>query len=434
MVYVLHKNGQPLMPTDRHGKVKHLLRSGKAKVVNRCPFTIKLTYESTSHIQPVSLGIDAGSKHIGVSATIENKVLYEADVTLRNDISDLLSSRRQLRRSRRNRKTRYRKPRFNNRVHSKNNGWLAPSIQHKVDTHLAVIERAHKMLPVSSIAVEVASFDTQLLKAQLNGTTVPEGADYQKGELLDWNLREYIFFRDNYTCQWCKGKSKSKILHTHHWNYWNGDHSNKPDSLITLCDVCNDSKNHKKDSGFLWGWTPRVTHSFSDATFMGIMRWSLYNRLKATYPKVKLTYGYITKYTRINVGLHKEHYIDARCISGNPQAVSDGTVYFQKKVRCHNRQIHKLTIGKCGIRKKNQAPYMVKGFRLFDKVEYGGTECFIFGRRSSGSFDIRLLDGTKINAGVSSKKLRLLETRKPYLTERRRCSSPYLKKGVSAAI
>ena len=134
MVYVLNKDGQPLMPTNRHGKVRHLLQDGKAKIINRCPFTIQLLYSSTNYTQPIILGVDAGSKHIGLSATTESKELYASDVELRNDIVNLLSTRRQNRRGRRNRKTRYRKPRFLNRVSSKKQGWLAPSIRQKIDT------------------------------------------------------------------------------------------------------------------------------------------------------------------------------------------------------------------------------------------------------------------------------------------------------------
>ncbi len=153
---------------------------------------------------------------------------------------------------------------------------------------------------------------------------------------------------------------------------------------------------------------------------MPTMRWEFYNRLKALYgDMVHMTFGYITKYTRINYSLPKEHYIDARCISGNPDAVSNGEVFYQKKVRCHNRQIHKFSIQKGGTRKNNQAPYKVKGFRLFDKVKFKGIECFIFSRRTSGSFDIRTLDGIRLSAGVSYKKLSFLEPRKSYLTERR---------------
>ena len=335
----------------------------------------------------------------------------------------MLLTRRQNRRTRRNRKTRYRQPRFNNRTHSKHKGWLAPSIENKINSHLVVVNRVCKMLPITNIIVEVAQFDTQLLKAIDNNLPIPQGTDYQQGELLGFaNLREFCFFRDNYTCMWCKGKSKNKILHMHHWNFWNGDHSNKPSSVITLCDTCNDSKNHKKDTGFLWGWTPKITKSYKDSAFMGVMRWTFYNRLKEMHPmvNVKMTYGYITKNTRIKYNLPKEHYIDARCISGNPNAKSiDNVVYYQKKVRCHNRQIHKNTILKGGYRKSNQAPKYVFGYQLFDKVLYNNKECFIFGRRSSGSFDIRLLDGTKISAGISYKKLKLLEKRKSYLIERR---------------
>ena len=150
------------------------------------------------------------------------------------------------------------------------------------------------------------------------------------------------------------------------------------------------------------------------------MRWSFYNRLKTLYPNVRLTYGYITKNTRIRNDLPKNHYIDARCISGNPLAVSDGIVYYQKKVRCHNRQIHKNTILKGGIRKRNQAPYEVMGFRLYDKVKWKDQKCFIFGRRSTGRMDLRLLDGTKLNASVGFKNIRILEMRSNYLIEQRK--------------
>ena len=128
MVYVLNVEGRPLMPTGRHGHVRRMLRDGKARVVRRCPFTIQLMCEGTSYTQPVHLGIDAGSKRIGVSAATEKEVLYEAEVELRNDIKELLSSRREARRARRNRKTRYRKPRFLNRTKAKRKGWLAPSL------------------------------------------------------------------------------------------------------------------------------------------------------------------------------------------------------------------------------------------------------------------------------------------------------------------
>lgn len=163
---------------------------------------------------------------------------------------------------------------------------------------------------------------------------------------------------------------------------------------------------------------------FRDAAFMGIMRWAFYDRLKELYNllgvEVINTYGYITKNTRITYDLPKEHYVDARCISGNPAAKPMDYYYLQKKVRCHNRQIHKCKINKGGTRKRNQAAYEVKGFRLYDQVLWKGQKCFIFARRSTGRMDLRLLDGTHVNASVGYKNLKLLSMRKNYLIEQRK--------------
>ena len=153
--------------------------------------------------------------------------------------------------------------------------------------------------------------------------------------------------------------------------------------------------------------------------FMGIMRWAFYNRLKEICPYVEMTYGYITKSRRIAKGLPKAHQIDAYCIAGNLNAKPLGYYYYQKKVRCHNRQIHKANFLKGGRKKLNQAPYNVLGFRLFDKVRLGKEECFIFGRRMRGYFKVCKLDGTVVHTDISYKKLKLIEPRKRYLTERR---------------
>lgn len=416
LVYVLNKDGQPLMPTGRCGKVRRLLKQKKAKVIKRCPFTIQLLYETGSAVQEINLGVDAGSKHIGISATTDKKVLYEADIALRNDIVGLLSARREIRRARRNRKTRYRKARFDNRVHAKKKGWLAPSVEARIETHFKAVEDVHKILPVSKVIVEVAAFDLQELKADMEGLKRPQGTEYQQGEQMGfWNAREYVLFRDGHMCKCCKGRSRDNILNVHHIKSrrTGGD---APNNLVTLCEACH--KGYHKGTVKLPDSIRRGA-SFRDAAFMGVMRWAFYNRLKEVYPDVSRTYGYITKNVRIRNNLPKEHCIDARCISRNPGAASDGTVYYQKKVRCHNRQIHKMTIGKGGYRKRNQAAYEVKGFRLFDKVLYNGQECFVFGRRESGYFSLRRLDGTKIHQSAKAKDLILLEKRKRYITERR---------------
>ena len=416
-VYVQNKYGQPLMPTERCGKVRRLLKTGKAKVVKRCPFTIRLLYDTGSMVQKVDLGIDAGSKTIGLSACTENREVYAAEIMLRTDVTEKLSERREYRRSRRNRKTRYRSARIDNRVRSKHKGWLAPSIEVKIANHLKVVLDVMEILPVDHITVETASFDLQKLKAELSGLAAPKGAEYQQGEQLGfWNVREYVLYRDGHICQCCKGKSKDKRLNVHHIEsrMSGGD---APSNLITLCETCH--KGYHEGKVKLPGSIKRGA-SMRDASFMGIMRWTLFQKLKETYPgKVSMTYGYLTKNTRIRCGLEKTHAVDARCICGHPEAEPLGYWYFQKKVRCHNRQLHKANILKGGIRKSNQAAKEVYGYRLFDRVLFGGQECFVFGRRTSGYFDLRKLDGTKVHPVASYKKLKLLEHSGSTLTERR---------------
>jgi len=405
MVYVINRDGKALMPTERYGKVRRLLRDGLAVAVRRTPFTIRLLYDTACFVQDVTLGIDAGTAHVGLSATTDTKELFSSEVTLRTDIVKLLSARREARRTRRSRKTRYRKPRFDNRRRPKD--WLAPSVEQKVQSHLQLIQKVNAILPISKTVIEVAQFDTQLLKNQ-----DIQGTEYQQGSQLGfWNTREYVLFRDNHQCQCCHGKSKDPVLNVHHIESrkTGGD---SPDNLITLCETCHKAYHRGKLELHL----KRSSEPLRDAALMGIMRWELNNRARLLWNNVQLTYGYITKNTRIAGGLEKSHCVDARCISGHPLAVPSPEYVLARQRRRHNRQIHKANQLSGGRRKFNQAPYLVKGFRLFDKVLYNGTECFIFGRRSSGSFDIRLIYGTKVNASVSCKKLTLVEVSKSFLT------------------
>lgn len=405
LVYVLNNQGKPLMPC-KPSKARKLLKQKKAKVIRKEPFTIQLLYGSSGYKQDINLGVDCGSKMIGISVTTKNQELFLAELELRNDITNLLSTRRQNRRTRRNR-LRYRKARFNNRVKSKHKGWLAPSIENKIDTHIKIINNLHKILPITNIIVETAQFDIQKIK-----NPDIQGEEYQQGDQLGfWNIREYVLFRDHHKC--CVKGCKETILNVHHIESRKVG-GNAPNNLITICE-----KHHKQYHNGKIKLNVKRGKSFKDATFMGIMRWTLYNRLKVIYPNVKMTYGYITKNTRITNNLPKEHRIDARCISGNPLSKPLGCWYYIKQVRKHNRQIHKVNILKGGKKKLNQAPYEVKGFRLFDKIKYDGKIGFIFGRRSNGYFDIRTLDGKSIHKSASCKKLELINIRKSLLIERR---------------
>ena len=427
MVYVLNNLGQPLMPTSDYRKVRLLLKENKAIVVKRTPFTIRLTIRTKNYKQPIVLGIDAGSKTIGCSAATENKELFAAEIKPRNDVVDLISTRREFRRSRRNRTTRCRAPRFNNRIKSKHKGWLAPSVEVKIQEHITSIKRICKLLPITKVVVETAEFDLQLLKALETATTIPIGTVYSLGPMLGhYNVRQYVLFRDNYKCQHCGCHGKGVKLHVHHIESRKigGD---APDNLITLCEDC-----HKKLHKGLIKVTKalkRKTKSTRDAAFMGIMRKTLMQRLRSELTiQVEETKGYITKYTRVEVlKLAKSHINDALAIAvglkGHGMLTGPINIkrvdksYLIKPVRHHNRQIHKATILKHGVRKKNQAATYVKGFRLFDKVLYNNQECFIWGRRSSGSLLLKDLSNKTIKDGVSYKKLKLLERNSSYLIQ-----------------
>ena len=408
MVYVLNKYGKPLMPTARYGRVRRLLRKGLAVVVDYRPFIIQLTYDTPDGVQEVSLGVDAGTKHVGLSATTKKKVLFEAELLLRSDIVEKLSTRKEFRRARRYRKTRYRKSRFLNRNRAKKPGWLAPSVRQKVDCHIHWISKICKFLPIRKITVETAQFDTQLLKAQEQGLPLPKGTDYQKGEQLGFrNVREYVLFRDGHKCQCCKGKTKDNKLHVHHIESRKTG-GNAPNNLITLCSKCH-AKYHRGEIKL--PKNARRGTSLRDAAVMGIMRKTVFVQLEELFGDAVPffeTYGYITKHTRVKAGLPKDHAIDARCISGNPCAETGGHYWIIRKMRVNNRQLHRATILRGGIRKNNQAPREVHGYRLMDSVVYADRPCFVNGRRQSGYFSLSDISGKVLAGSVSYKHLNLI--------------------------
>lgn len=225
---------------------------------------------------------------------------------------------------------------------------------------------------------------------------------YQEGDQLGfWNTREYVLARDGHKCQYCKGKSKSKILNVHHITSrkTGGD---SPSNLITLCEICH--KEYHKGNIDL---KIRRGKSLRDAAVMGIMKWRLYEELKSRYDRVFMTFGYVTKYNRIKYGIEKSHTSDAFVISMNINAKRIERQYLKRLIRRHNRQIHKMKILKGGKKKNNQAPFEVFGFRLFDKVLYNNKIFFVYGRRKSGSFNIRDFNGEN-SKDVSRKKFKLI--------------------------
>lgn len=402
LVFVLNRHGKPLMPC-KAGKARLLLKGGKAKVIKRTPFTIQLLQGSTGYKQQIALGVDSGYTHIGLSAITEKKEVYCAEVELRKDMVKLNSERSMYRRSRRYRKTRYRQARFDNR--KKPEGWLAPSIQHKLDSHIRIINNVKTILPITETVIEVAAFDIQKIK-----NPDIEGKGYQEGNPLGfWNVREYILHRDNHTCQGCKGKSKDKILNVHHIEsrQTGGD---RPDNLITLCETCH-QKHHKGKLKL----TVKKAKGFKAETFMSIVRWKLVNVLRDLGENIKHSYGYITKNNRIANGIDKAHTSDAFVIAGGTKQERLGYNYYIKQVRKNNRKLFK------GDRShiKNTAPRYLFNFQRFDKVIWKTIECFIYGRRATGYFELRTLNNIKLSNSIQYKELKLIERAKTLLIELR---------------
>jgi len=365
------------MPTTP-SKARKLLREGNAKVLTVKPFTIQLLITTGEAKQDITLGIDSGYLNIGFSATTEKKELISGEVKLLQGMSDRITEKVQYRRIRRQR-LRYRKARWQNR--KINNGWLAPSIQHKLDSHIRFIEKLKRILPISKIIVEVANFDIQKIK-----NPEIQGEEYQQGEQMGfWNLREYILHRDNHKCQNpnCKNKDSQQILEIHHIKYQSNGGTDTPRNLITLCTKCHTTTNHKEGK-FLYDWQfnkPKI-RGFKDATFMSIVRWKLVNFIQCLH-----TYGYITKNTRIGLKLEKTHYNDAFCIAEGKEQTRVEPIMFEQ-VRRNNRSLEKFY----------DAKYI--DIRTGEKVSASELNC---GRRTRNknktSENLKMFRGQKISDG-----------------------------------
>ena len=379
-------------------KARHLLKQHCARRVRNTPFTIRLKSVVDGHVQPVSLGVDPGYLHIGLSATTDDCVLFEAVAECRTDIPKLMETRRSLRSGRRNRKTRYREPRYNNRVRSKHRGWLAPSVEQCIGYHIHLIEFVCRLLPISRIVVEKAKFDMQRIE-----NPDIEGVGYQHGPQYGFeNVKEYVRCRDGYKCRKCGSKTHLEVHHIVQRKDGGTDHR---DNLVTLCHDCHAALHR----GEFTLQKPRG--GYKAPAFMNKMRDKLVERLKAKYGNmIQTTFGYITRIKRTATELPKDHNTDARVISGNPKAKPNGIVWQITKHRCHRRNLHREVPGKGGIRQSRRPLYKVQGFRLHDRVAIttNNTTGYIVGLRTSGIFVIRDANGNPV-AECTYRRLRILE-------------------------
>jgi len=422
-VYVISKDGKPLMPTKRHGKVRRLLKQGLAKVVRREPFTIQLLYDTTTYTQPVTVGVDIGSKTVGISAITNKQELLSMEVELRQDIKKLLLKRREHRRFRRYRKRRYRKPRFLNRRRPE--GWLAPSVKWKADAHIRLVNFVAKILPVTKVVVEVAPFD-------IHKIVNPEvsGKEYQEGPQKDfWDVREYCLWRAGYKSEL---SGKKGVLEVHHIVPRSQGGTDNPSNLIVL--TAEEHKAIHEGKIKIPRSKLKKVKILKDASHVSTIGWYIVNTLKGRYD-INITYGSITKAKRVEMGLEKTHRNDAFVIAGGNKNVNRAPEwYFGKFFRRQNRSLHKANPIKGGKRPVNTVKE-VRGFRRFDKVRYKNQIGIIYGLRISGYFDMRSLSGEKIHSSVKWSNLKLLEKAKTLILERGEQRIPlHLKEdGVSCA-
>ena len=386
LVYVLKQNGQPFMPTERFGKVRRLLKEGKAKVVRRESFTIRLLYKpETDVVQECFCGVDTGSKHVGVAVVGNDKVLYQSQTELRNDIKKKMDRKRVFRCNRRSRKTRYRKSRFLNRGNSTRNDILSPSVKHKVQAHIDEIEFCKKILPISDLILEVSQFDTALMKTPSLIDEKVRHWGYQQGfNYGHSSRRSAILHRDNYTCQCC-GKKNCR-LEVHHIKFRCNGGTDDEENLITLCEDC-----HKgvHAGTIVLDKKPKKSKNLKYATHMSIIR----SQLLKKYPDAVETFGFVTSENRNHLKLKKDHYIDACVIA------SGGLEFKELDVILYKQRVSKGDYQLCkGIRGEIKIPTgKICGFRKFDKVRYLGKECFIRGRMSSGFTILMNIFGEKID-------------------------------------
>src|SRR5574344_589672 len=387
MVYVINYDNQPLMPCS-NVIARLLLKQGKAKVKRKTPFTIKLTYQTDNYTQNLTLGIDTGSSKIGSAVVKENgDIVYLSQIEIRNDIADKMKQRSKYRRNRRNRKTRYRKARWLNRKNSIKKDRFSPTMISKINSHIKEIEYVKSILPIHNLVLETGTFDTHLMKNPDLYNPKYRHWGYQQGANYGFeNTKAKVLNRDNYTCQCCKGKRKDSKLEVHHIIYRCNGGSDEEENLITLCHSCHFDLHHGNLKLNLKGIK---NGSLKHATQMNSIRIQLLNIYEC-----EETFGYITKENRQNLGLPKEHHMDAVVIASGGEKVNfkQDVLYIKQCVSCGDYQQSK------GIRSEQRIPTnKICGFRKFDKVKYFGKEYFIKGRMSSGYAILMDIEGNKID-------------------------------------
>jgi 5-methylcytosine-specific restriction endonuclease McrA len=412
MVFVLSNDGQPLDPCHP-ARARQLLRRGRARVVRRFPMTMQLldrrADQSTTH--PLRLKIDPGSRTTGLALVTEESatVVWTAELTHRSSaIRDALLARRAFRRNRRQRHTRYRPARFANRRRPV--GWLAPSLRSRVDHILTWSRRLAQRCPIQAISVERVRFDTQAL-------VDPEirGVEYQQGELLGYEVREYLLEKWGRTCAYCGATGLP--LQVEHLVPRTRGGSDRVSNLTLACEPCNQRKGAQTAAEFGFPHIQaQAQRPLRDAAAVNSTRWALYQALQATGLSVEAGTGGRTKYNRTRLGWPKTHWQDAACVGAStPEQLRIATPTVLQ-ITATGRGLHSRTkLDKYGFPRLS-LPRQKRffGVQTGDMVEArvlsGTKQGRYVGRvavRASGSFNITTASGTV--QGLHQRFVRLLQ-------------------------
>ncbi|MEM8640568.1 MAG: RNA-guided endonuclease IscB [Cyanobacteria bacterium P01_G01_bin.54] len=416
-VLVMDTQKKPLTPC-KPGTARRLLSAGKAAVYRRYPFTIILTKVVNETPESCQLKLDPGSKTTGIAILKGNQVLWGANLQHRGQaIKASLLSRRQLRRSRRSRKTRYRQPRFLNRTRP--NGWLPPSLQHRASTVITWVNRLRRFCAINIVAQELVRFDTQSIQN-------PEisGAEYQQGELAGYEVREYLLEKWGRECAYCG--EKDIPLEIEHIQPQSKGGSNRVSNLTLACRPCNQAKGNQAVADFLSGKPNLLTHilkqsqaPLKDAAAVNSTRWVLFNALKVTGLPVQTGTGGQTKFNRCRLKLPRDHWLDAACVGEVKSLELLTSQSLQIKATGHGtRQMCRTD--KLGFPKRYVPRHkFVRGFQTGDivradvpKGKKAGTHVGRVAVRSTGSFNISTTNG--LVQGINAKYCRKVHRKDGY--------------------
>jgi 5-methylcytosine-specific restriction endonuclease McrA len=396
-VFVLSQEGKPLMPTTPR-RARVWLKAKRARVVRLDPFTIRLRFATQEHVQKAMVGVDTGSKVVGIAATTNGAVVLQAEVHLRDGITEKMTRRRQYRRNRRARKTRYRQARCDHR--RRPDGWLPPSLHSKAEATVKAVRFIASFLPVGRVRVEVGSFDTQKMQH-------PDMAhqDYQQGELQGYLLREYVLATWQRTCAYCHAREVP--LEIEHIIPKSRGGSHRSSNLTLACHACNQRKGQQTAAEFGFpAVQAQARIPLKDAAHVSSLKSRVIHDLQALFGEnqVSITYGYETTYQRIQVlDLPKSHTNDAVAIACE---IGERVQPLERvhQIRCLARGQYQRFNGRHSEH-KCWAPHKVRGFKLYEVVEVQGEAGYIAGRREKGAFLIKDVTSGKKLAEVTPRTL-----------------------------